>query len=350
ESHWLTLGSPADPRLCHSAPDDKLLVYPDGQGYRQEILLQDDLSLKLIDFTLRQDIVFHKQSDENFITFELQLTDSDVENAGLKHSLGGVDFGLTPGGQRIFELEVVLKKSLMGKYVQAIAERLPDQMRSTLRQILAYSPGVRRQRAPSATDAELFNRLLKRQTIIHPGLMLTPSLFGKAVDLSYAIRPMVTQEIRQIASEILSCPYRGSVRRRYLKGKALELISEYLKTVSQSSYPADELNRVYQAAAILRENLAHPPGVEDLARRVYTNRSKLYEGFRSIYGTTPAGYLRLYRIIVALQQFYTSDRSVSQVAAAVGYSNRSRFASAFHQSVGMNPKTFQLQLQRQAAS
>ena len=174
-------------------------------------------------------------------------------------------------------------------------------------------------------------------------------MFGGAIDLDHAIRPIVTPAIRKIAAQILSCPYCGDVRRQYLRDKALVLISEYLETVCQPAYPLEEMDRIYEAAAILRAKIANPPGIEELARRIYTNRLKLYQGFHTMYGTTPVGYLRSYRISVALKQFYTSTRSVSQVAAEVGYSNRSRFASAFHQLVGMNPKTFQLQLQRQAS-
>ncbi|MEM6502279.1 MAG: AraC family transcriptional regulator [Cyanobacteria bacterium P01_C01_bin.89] len=253
----------------------------------------------------------------------------------------------------MFELEVVLKKSLVNKYAQMVAERLPDRIQSVFRQLLEYSYGGSQRRGPRLTDAELFNRFLKRQAVVQsdyePALKLTPSLFGGAVDFGYAIRPIVTPAIKKIAAQILSCPYRGSVRRRFLRDKALALISEYLETVCQPAYPLGEMDRIYEAAAILRANITNPPGIEELAQRVYTNRLKLYQGFHAVYGTTPVGYLRSYRISVALKQFYTSTRSVSQVAAEVGYSNRSRFASAFYQLVGMNPKTFQLQLQRQAS-
>ncbi|MCG8362025.1 MAG: hypothetical protein MJA27_01680 [Pseudanabaenales cyanobacterium] len=44
---WLLPGSPSDTRLFHADASDRIFVYPShlGQGYFQEILLRDDLTL-----------------------------------------------------------------------------------------------------------------------------------------------------------------------------------------------------------------------------------------------------------------------------------------------------------------
>ena len=72
-----------------------------------------------------------------------------------------------------------------------------------------------------------------------------------------------------------------------------------------------------------------------------TNRLKLNQGFHTLYGTTPFGYLRSHRLSQAKRLLMTSELSIDQIAEAVGYSSRSRFATAFRQRMGLNPKTFQ---------
>ncbi|MEM0978704.1 MAG: AraC family transcriptional regulator [Cyanobacteria bacterium P01_H01_bin.58] len=354
---WLTPGSPADPRLFHTAPDDKIQLYPAGQGYRQEVVLQDDLSLNIVDYTLHRDTVFEKQKGkkrgENELIFEFQLTDLDTQDRFCYPYLSGQDFWLTPGHQRIFEVEVRLKQPLLGQYCQAMAEGLPEPVQPTISQILEHFSSRGKQKRPRFTQAELLNRLLADPSIMGSDRVLyrplPHALFGKATDINYAIRQNITPVMRQLIAQILSCPYQGVTRRSYLKRQALKLVSLYLEAMYHPPLPKAELTCIYKAAAILRERMTDPPDVEQLARQVYTNRFKLYRGFHAVYGTTPVGYLRTYRIGLAYQLFYTSDLSVSQVATAVGYSNRSRFATAFRQIVGLKPKAFQLQLQRRAS-
>ncbi|MGD1908241.1 MAG: helix-turn-helix transcriptional regulator [Leptolyngbyaceae cyanobacterium] len=350
-AEWLTPGSPDDSRLFHGASDDKISLYPADQGYRQEILLQDGLSLNIVDYTLRQDTLFEKKKSENHLTLEFRLTKSEAENSFCNPYWGRPSFWLTPGHQRIYEVEVTLKQPFMGQFCHAVLERLPEHIRPTLTQLLAHTYSGGRQQY--LTEAELLNYCLMHQSAHGSKAALhqpTPAaLFGKAVDLSHAMQQMITPTMQQAIAQILSCPYQGGTRRHYLKRKTLRLLSLYLEAMCQSPLPKADLDCIYEAAAILRAHMTTPPGVEQLARQVYTNRFKLYQGFHAVYGTTPLGYLHNYRATWAYQLFHTLDWSVGQVAAAVGYSNRSRFANAFQRLYGLKPKTFQLQLQRWAS-
>ena len=136
---------------------------------------------------------------------------------------------------------------------------------------------------------------------------------------------------------------RGAIRRTYLERQALKLVGLYLEAIVQQQSNAADLDYIYQAGTILRTQLVNPPTIEALARQVSTNRFYLYQGFQQIYGTTPFGYLRDCRLWQARRLLMTSDLSIRQVAAAVGYTSRSNFALAFRQQVGLNPKTFQME-------
>ena len=131
--------------------------------------------------------------------------------------------------------------------------------------------------------------------------------------------------------------------------KALELVRLRLEENVRPRLNEADLDCIYQAGTLLRNQIAHPPSVEVLARQVGTNRLKLNQGFHQVYGTTPFGYLRGCRLMQARRLLMTSELSVVGVAAAVGYSSRSRFATAFRKQFGINPKAFQMQAWRCAS-
>ncbi|NET39662.1 MAG: helix-turn-helix transcriptional regulator [Cyanothece sp. SIO1E1] len=171
----------------------------------------------------------------------------------------------------------------------------------------------------------------------------TDRLYSEAIDLGYAACRPLTSAMERLIGQILSCPYQGSTRRTYLEHKALALVSLYLEAMIQPPLSETDLNCIYQAASVLREQIVSPPTVEMLARWVGTNRFKLNQGFHRVYGTTPFGYLRDCRLAQAEQLLMTSELSIEKVATAVGYSSRSHFATAFRQQMGLNPKAFQMQ-------
>ncbi|MGD1904062.1 MAG: helix-turn-helix transcriptional regulator [Geitlerinemataceae cyanobacterium] len=348
-TEWLVRGSAIDPRLLHADADDEILVYPDDWGYRQTIPLQDGLSLNIIDYTLDRDTIFQRQRGENSLAFEFQLTDTGIAQSCWKHSFDEHVLWLTPGKQRVFELEVVLKPPFVTRHLQPILERLSERARSAFRALLEHACNPH-QRLSHLTEIELFERFLYQRSRGIDDRTLAEqfptSLLGNGIELSNAMKLTLTPTIQHLAAQILDCPYQGATRRRYLTEKALALLSQSIETIHRPLLPSPDLDAIYEAAKILRDNVTKPPSIEQLARRVYANRFKLYQGFHAVYGMTPLDYLRYYRLVMAHQLLYTSELSIGEVVAAVGYSNRSRFAAMFKQLSGMNPKTFQLQLQQ----
>ncbi|NET52928.1 MAG: helix-turn-helix transcriptional regulator [Merismopedia sp. SIO2A8] len=154
-------------------------------------------------------------------------------------------------------------------------------------------------------------------------------------------------EMQSVIHQILNCPYKGRIRRTYLESKALELLALQLSALTQpqsSSHPLkpEDMDGIYQAGKILATRLDNPPSVEELARQVGLNRLKLNHGFHHVYGTTPFRYLRNCRLAQARCLLIDSILSVEEIAYRVGYTSRSRFAKAFRQLFGLNPKTLQL--------
>ena len=60
--------------------------------------------------------------------------------------------------------------------------------------------------------------------------------------------------------------------------------------------------------------------------------------FKSIYGTTPASFMRDKRIRYAAQLIISEeDKSIGEIATEVGYDNASKFTTAFHSVMNEHP-------------
>ncbi|MEM7061857.1 MAG: AraC family transcriptional regulator [Cyanobacteria bacterium P01_B01_bin.77] len=350
---WYDTGSWQDPRLLHADPSDRVLVCPSrlGNGYYQQIFLDEDITLVILDYELYQDLVLDIPRDCNGIEFEYQLAGPQPGYSFFVIYLGMPSMVVKRARRRYFKVEIFFQPPALSNYFQAIIERFTprdQQIANSLLKAVYRSCGG----GHSPTQTALVKRIFEAGKTYNAAIfeqLMPQQLSKEAFNLGYATRSPITKAMQSTIGQILSCPYSGSVRRLYLKQKAMTLVDLRLDAMTLPRLPFDELNHIYQAAAILRENLTNPPTVETLARQIGTNRLKINQGFRQVYDTTPYGYLRDYRLMQAKQLLLTSELSIDQVATAVGYSSRSRFATAFRKYIGINPKTFQMQTWHRAS-
>ncbi|MEM1254633.1 MAG: AraC family transcriptional regulator [Cyanobacteria bacterium P01_H01_bin.21] len=150
-----------------------------------------------------------------------------------------------------------------------------------------------------------------------------------------------------VLQQILHCPYRHETKRLFLEGKALELLALQIDQwagLEQGKQPSQRLKavdteRVHEAANILLRELANPPSIIGLARRVGLNEHKLKVGFRQVFETTVFGYVRAQRLEQARELLLAGDITVTQAASAVGYASQGHFAAAFRKRFGVNPRS-----------
>jgi len=156
----------------------------------------------------------------------------------------------------------------------------------------------------------------------------------------------ITPAMRAALEQLLNCPYTGLIRQLFLESRCLELIALKLAQLSdrqldyKSKLKPDDIDRLHQAKAILSDRLDNPPSLIELARQVGLNDYKLKIGFRQVFGTTVFGYLRQHRMERASRLLSEGRLNVKEVARSVGYVNQSRFAVAFRQQFGVNPKAY----------
>lgn len=355
-SDWLKPGSPDDSRLLHSDASDRIHICPPhlGQGYIQEILLRDDLTLIILDYTLTQEMVIHKPGESSRLEFEFQLAGPDAGYSLFLPYFGFKEFGFKRAQKRSFKVEVCFKQPTLITYLQAFMERLSPQTQGIaerLTQFIYRSLGG----GSSSTLAGMLNQILQDMRVkgrsdpiastahLFWEHIATDALYAEALVFQYTNRHPIMPAMESVIGQILGCPYRGAIRRTYLERKALKLIELRLEAMVQPRLNQADLDCIYQAASILRTQIVNPPTVEALARQVGTNRFKLNHGFYQVYGATPYSYSRDHRLWQARRLLMTSDLPIGEVAAAVGYASRSNFALAFRQQMGLNPKAFQME-------
>ncbi|MGD1931783.1 MAG: helix-turn-helix transcriptional regulator [Leptolyngbyaceae cyanobacterium] len=347
---WL-LPSDADyTRLLHADVSDHIQVCPPqlGHGYLQKITLRDDLTLVILDYTLHQNVVVDAAGEGESLELTFHLDSRTPGYSFFCPDFGLRDLAVMPTQQRFFKVELFFKRPTLAPYYQTFLERLPAQTYDTVEHIiqsLSRTPG-RMARTHVAEKLDHLQQAATANTVCRWSQSLTDMIGREEITLNHAVRSPVTPAMKSVIGRILSCPYQGRTRRAYLERQALKLTALRFDAMIASRQLAADRDCIYQAAAILRQEFAQPPSIEKLARQVSTNRFKLNQGFHEVYGTTPFGYLRDCRLLHARRLLMTSGLSISQVATAVGYTCRSKFATAFRQQMGLNPKAFQMQAWR----
>jgi AraC-like DNA-binding protein len=95
-----------------------------------------------------------------------------------------------------------------------------------------------------------------------------------------------------------------------------------------------------QALALLHKEPAHPWTIANLARRIGLSRTRLAERFRDFLGESPMAYLAQWRLKLGAEILQSTDDSVAEVAAAVGYGSEAAFNRAFKRKFDYPPAQF----------
>jgi len=158
----------------------------------------------------------------------------------------------------------------------------------------------------------------------------------------------LTNDQQQVIMALRQPPVPEAARRLWYQSKALEIAAAAL-------YPAarpEELfcerqkrlarERVEKVIAILKENPAEPPTLEEIGRRVGCSHFYLSRTFTREMGKTISAHLRDLRMERAAALLREGRLNVTQVAFEVGYSSLSHFSTAFHEAFGCCPGLYPL--------
>lgn len=130
--------------------------------------------------------------------------------------------------------------------------------------------------------------------------------------------------------------------RLWLLGQSLTLVSATLEAcftphaATHGLKQADK-NRLLRARDLLLADLTQAPTIAELAKETGLTIPKLKQGFRHMFNESVYGLFQKTRMQEAHRKLSSGNHSVMMVAADLGYTNASHFASAFQKQFGIKP-------------
>lgn len=100
---------------------------------------------------------------------------------------------------------------------------------------------------------------------------------------------------------------------------------------------------VGKVLALMHRDPAHPWTIASLAKEAGMSRSVLAERFRHYLDETPMAYLTRWRLQLGAQMLTSTNNSVLQIAAEVGYESEAAFNRAFKREFEVPPARFRSQ-------
>lgn len=197
---------------------------------------------------------------------------------------------------------------------------------------------------------EFSRAFLKRQLAGNgKGLHATVAKFlqGERVSAVSKVRRLTPQQAESIRA-LQQPPVCVYAQVPWYMSKALEFAALYFFEPGQNEelfchrqkIIAEE--RVEKVIAILRENIASPPPLQEIAQRVGCSPFYLSRTFSKEVGSTIPQYMRKLRMEKAAELLKSGKFNVTEAALEVGYSSLSHFSQAFHEIFGCCPGLFPL--------
>src|SRR5262249_51769373 len=100
---------------------------------------------------------------------------------------------------------------------------------------------------------------------------------------------------------------------------------------------------VKQAVGFIQQNYGNPIALQEIADAIGVNRPYLGRIFQQELGLSPWQYLIRYRVLRAKELLRTTNDSITQIAARVGFDTATYFSHIFHREVGCSPRAFRAQ-------
>lgn len=150
-----------------------------------------------------------------------------------------------------------------------------------------------------------------------------------------------------ITAQILTCQEMDRLQHGVaaVLGKGIFSVDEVLSRIETALCKNKQLGCqaqqvVRQAMAYIHEHYTEQITRDDLARYVAVSPRYLTRCFREETGITPITYLNRYRMNQAKYLLEQGDKTITEVAISVGFSNSNYFGRVFHREVGVSPSEY----------
>ena len=196
------------------------------------------------------------------------------------------------------------------------------------------------------SGAFLAKHLAGMEGVLHPIVRAAIENSPGAIVASTPVRLGAAQQ--QLISTLRQPPVYATAQALWYQCKALELAVTFLL----SPPPEKEMfctrqqrvgqERVEQVIFLLKQNLAEPPSLEELGKKIGCSHFYLSRIFSTQTGHTITQHLRELRMERAAELLKAGEHNVTETATEVGYNSLSHFSAAFHETFGCCPGLYPL--------
>lgn len=178
-----------------------------------------------------------------------------------------------------------------------------------------------------------------------------PFLSTENREKKYYTEDDITPSMAIVLNQLFHYNLNTSIKNLYYKGKGYELLSLYFNrsedpNIDHCPFLIDEENvaKIKKAKDIVINNMAEPPGLQELADTIGLTLKKLKTGFKQVYGDSVYSFLFDYKLEYARKLLDSGTYNVNEVGVLIGYSTSSHFISAFKKKFGTTPKKYLMSL------
>lgn len=122
--------------------------------------------------------------------------------------------------------------------------------------------------------------------------------------------------------------------------EVMEVACPEKENETNSASPAETAKRVHH---YLLEHMDERITIEELSAKFLINPTTLKQAFKKAYGNSIAAHMNEHRMKYAAKLLCETDKSIAEVAKAVGYESQSKFTAAFQKYYGIAPLKYKNQ-------
>ena len=192
----------------------------------------------------------------------------------------------------------------------------------------------------------LAKHLAGMETVLHPVARAAIENCPCEQVASSTVRLGMAQQ--QLIATLRQPPVYANAQPLWYQCKALELALTFLlqpppeKEMFCTRQQRVAQERVEQVIFLLKQNLAEPPTLEELGKKIGCSHFYLSRIFTAQTGHTITQHLRDLRMERAAELLKAGEHNVTETALEVGYSSLSHFSAAFHEAYGCCPGLYPL--------
>lgn len=190
----------------------------------------------------------------------------------------------------------------------------------------------------------LAKHLAETKGLLHP--VVQRALTGGPGEQVTGATVRLTAPQLQLIATLRQPPVFAAAQPVWYQCKALELAVTFLVKPVEEFFCTRQQRlaqeRVEQVMFLMQQNLAAPPSLEELGKKIGCSHFYLSRIFSSQTGQTITQYLRQLRMERAAELLKAREFNVTEVALEVGYNSLSHFSAAFQETFGCCPGLYPL--------